>query len=495
MLMAPFWSSAPVAWDIKNEVWLKTAGGIDILAVVVVLGTALLQVRGIAESARFNNVVVVLKLVVLLLFILAGFVFLKPENYDPFIPPNTGTFGVYGWSGILRGSSVVFFSFIGFDALSCNAGEAINPQVTVPLATVITLTLCTVLYILAALVMTGLAKYTTLGTADPIAVAVNAAGPSLYWLRPIVKLGAIAGLTSVVMVQVLGQARIFWAMAEDGLLPPVFAKLHPVYRTPYVTTAFTGITAGIIAGLLPIDVLGEMVSIGTLFAFAIVCAGVMVLRRTQPDLPRPFRTPHANVTGTLGILTCVAQMFALPAGTWVRFIVWLLLGTCVYYMYSRHHVKPYGARRAALLGLPLDVFTKVEHAAIEAGRHNLTAALQVHNAVVDGSAEAVRATSAQAIVARYWRTVAQATAASVGGARRRSLGAVAAADAQRAVELEWPPLLGAAYEQVEAAQAAAPQVREWGGLLPSPAVSPRGRATGPPRSADYYASLHVESVG
>lgn len=354
IVVPPGLASAPVAFDIKTEKWLSTDGGIDALAITVVLLTSAIQIRGIAESARFNTIVVVLKIVVLLIFIFVGAGYVRPQNYTPFVPESTGTFGVYGWSGVLRGSSVVFFSYIGFDALSTNAGEAIDPQRTVPLATIICLGVCTALYIATAAVMTGMANYTKLSVADPIAVAVDAAGPDLLWLRPVVKLGAVLGLTSVVMVQMLGQARVFWAMADDGLLPKVFAKVHPKYRTPYVTTTFTAIVASFICGLLPIDILGEMVSIGTLFAFTVVCAGVIVLRRTQPELPRPFKTPYSPWVPLLGMITSMAQMAALPAGTWIRFIVWLLLGLLVFYFYSRKHAKPYALRRAMLLGLTAD---------------------------------------------------------------------------------------------------------------------------------------------
>jgi APA family basic amino acid/polyamine antiporter len=350
VVLPPAIAQAPWAFDVHTATWRRTDGLFDAPAVVVVVLAVALQVRGMSHTSRVNNAMVLLKLIVLALFITLGSFYVKPANYVPFLPENTGEFGVFGWSGVLRGSSVVFFSFIGFDALSCNAGEAINPQVTVPRATIITLVLCTALYVATSLVMTGLASYTTLGVADPIAVAVDAA-PALMWLRPLVKGGAIAGLSSVVLVQILGQARIFFAMASDGALPRVFARVHKEWGTPHVATCFTGLCCAVIAGLVPVTILGELVSIGTLFAFALVCAGVLVLRRTQPALHRPFRTPWVPAVPVAGIATSVVQMAALPVGTWLRFLVWLALGLAVYFLYSRSRMTPYETRRAALLGL------------------------------------------------------------------------------------------------------------------------------------------------
>jgi len=234
---------------------------------------------------------------------------------------------------------VVFFSYIGFDAVSTAAQEAKNPQRDMPIGILASLAICTVLYILMALVMTGLANYKTLDVPHPVFVAIAAAGPALAWMRPIVNIGAIAGLASVVLVMLMGQPRIFFSMARDGLLPPVFGKVHPKFQTPYVTTILTGVVAAVIAGYFPIGLLGELVSIGTLLAFVIVCAGVIVLRYRQPNLERPFRTPLVPLVPILGIISCGALMGSLPSDTWVRLIVWMVLGLLIYFLYGKSHSK------------------------------------------------------------------------------------------------------------------------------------------------------------
>jgi APA family basic amino acid/polyamine antiporter len=260
-------------------------------------------------------------------------------NWHPFIPPNTGEYGHYGWSGIVRGAAVVFFAYIGFDAVSTAAQEAKNPQRDMPIGILGSLAICTVLYILMSLVMTGLAHYTDLDVPHPVFVAIEKAGPALAWLGSIINIGAIAGLASVVLVMLMGQPRIFYSMARDGLLPPVFGKVHPRFKTPYVTTILTGIVAGIVAGLFPIGLLGELVSIGTLLAFVIVCAGIIVLRYKSPNLARPFRTPFVPVVPILGILICGYMMTSLPRATWERLIVWMIIGLAIYFFYSRSHSK------------------------------------------------------------------------------------------------------------------------------------------------------------
>jgi basic amino acid/polyamine antiporter, APA family len=305
---------------------------------VIALITGLLII-GIKESASFNNIMVIIKVAVILLFIAIGFYFIKGANWHPFIPKNTGEWGHFGISGILRAAGVIFFAYIGFDAVSTAAQEAKNPQRDMPIGILGSLTVSTILYILVAIVLTGVVSYTLLNVSDPVAVGVNAMGDSMFWLRPIIKIAALAGLSSVILVMLLGQPRIFYTMAKDGLLPPVFAKVHPKFKTPYISSLLTGAVAIVLAGILPISVLGELVSIGTLLAFTIVCVSIIVLRKTRPDLHRPFRTPWVPVIPALGALICMAQMLALPFDTWARLIAWMAIGFIIYFTYSIRHSK------------------------------------------------------------------------------------------------------------------------------------------------------------
>jgi APA family basic amino acid/polyamine antiporter len=351
-------AGSPWAYDPLADAWSRSGSVFNLPAALVCLLLTWLLVRGVRESAQLNNIVVVLKIGVLLLFVCVGAGYVKPANWEPFVPPEEGP-GRFGASGVLRGSAVIFFAYIGFDAISTAAAEARDPQRTVPLATLLSLGISTALYIAVALVMTGMVSYKLLDVPDPIAVALDSVGgESLRWVRPVVKVGAILGLTSVVMVQMLGQARVLFAMAEDGLLPPALARVHPTFRTPHVATALTGGCAALISGLFPLEVLGELVSIGTLLAFCVVCAATAVLRRTQPQLRRPFRAPlsdpRAPVVPALGVLLSFVNMCALPASTWLRLFVWILVGALVYFGYSRHRAKPYAARRARLLGFSLE---------------------------------------------------------------------------------------------------------------------------------------------
>jgi APA family basic amino acid/polyamine antiporter len=310
---------------------------INVPAMFVVAVIAVLLVIGIKESANFNNVMVIAKLAVIVLFIGIGFMFVKHANWVPFIPKNTGVSGHFGWSGILRGAGVIFFAYIGFDAVSTAAQETKNPQRDMPIGIMGSLGISTILYILVAIVLTGIVSYTTLNVSDPIAVGVNAMGSSMFWLRPIIKLAAIAGLSSVVLVMLMGQPRIFFSMAKDGLLPEIFAKVHPKFKTPYISTILTCTVALIIAGTLPISILGELVSIGTLLAFAIVSISIIVLRKTKPDVPRPFRTPFVPVVPFLGAFVCFYLMASLPLDTWIRLFVWMAIGMVIYFTYSRKH--------------------------------------------------------------------------------------------------------------------------------------------------------------
>jgi len=314
-------------------------GVINLPAMILVGLMTVLLVLGIKESARFNNIIVIVKLAIVLLVIGFGFMYVNSDNWRPFIPENTGTFGEFGWTGIVRGAAVVFFAYIGFDAVSTAAQEAKNPQRDMPIGILGSLAICTVLYILMALVMTGLTSYTNLDVPHPVFVAIAAAGPALAWLRPIINIGAIAGLASVVLVMLMAQPRIFYSMSRDGLLPPMFGKIHAKYQTPYITTIMTGAVCAVIAGLFPIGLLGELVSIGTLLAFVIVSAGIIVLRRKSPELPRPFRTPLVPLVPILAILICGYMMFSLPSDTWVRLLVWLGLGLLIYFLYGKAHSR------------------------------------------------------------------------------------------------------------------------------------------------------------
>ena len=346
---APYTHVAPPdagfnVWRLFTEGWSATGAVLNVPAMFIVAVITILLIVGISESATFNNVVVVIKLVVVLLFIAFGMAYINRENWEPFIPPAAGE-GKYGWDGVVRGAGVIFFAYIGFDAVSTAAQEAKNPQRDMPIGIIGSLIICTVLYIAVALVLTGIVKYTELNVPDPIAVGINAAGPDLAWLRPVVKLGAIAGLSSVILVMLLGQPRIFYSMSKDGLLPAVFSVVHPKFRTPWLASALTGVAAMVFAGLLPIGLLGELVSIGTLLAFAIVCAGVLVLRYTDPDRPRPFRTPLVPFVPVAGIAACFYLMLGLPVDTWARLIVWMALGLIIYFLYGKSHSKVQRAAR------------------------------------------------------------------------------------------------------------------------------------------------------
>jgi APA family basic amino acid/polyamine antiporter len=307
-------------------------------AFIVALMTTLLVI-GIHESAKFNNVVVAIKLVVIALFIGFGLFFIKLANWSPFLPANTGTFGEFGWSGVLRGAGIIFFAYIGFDAVSTAAQEARNPQRDMPIGILGSLGICTVVFILMAGVLTGIMKYTHLNVPDPIAVAVNAAGPGIAWLRPFIKIGAIAGLSSVVLVLLMAQPRIFFSMARDGLLPKGFARVHPRFKTPYIPTILTGIVAIFASGLLPLNILGQLVSIGTLLAFLIVCIGVLFLRYRHPEIPRIFRTPWVPFVPVAGALITLLQMVFLPLDTWLRLILWMAVGLVIYWTYGRRHSR------------------------------------------------------------------------------------------------------------------------------------------------------------
>jgi APA family basic amino acid/polyamine antiporter len=332
-------------------------GGFNLVAALAIAAVSTLLVIGIRESARFNDAAVFVKLIVVFVFIVAGAHFLlnapdlARENWTPFIPPNSGTFGEFGWSGILRGAGVIFFAYIGFDAVSTTAQEAKNPQRDLPIGIIGSLVICTVLYILVSGILTALVPYSQLNVAEPVAVGVERMGYAALTL--VVKIGVIAGLSSVMLVTLLSQPRIFYAMSNDGLLPPIFGRLHPRFRTPWVATILTGIACTAVAGLVPLALLGQLVSIGTLLAFVIVCAGVWYLRVKEPARERPFRVPLVPLVPILGIVSCFGMMAGLPLDTWLRLIVWLAIGLVIYFAYSRHHSvlrKSRSSRRGAAAG-------------------------------------------------------------------------------------------------------------------------------------------------
>jgi APA family basic amino acid/polyamine antiporter len=321
----------PYAWTHAPGV----GGKLNLLAMVGVGLVAWLLTVGVRESARVNAVIVAVKLAVIAVFLAVGVGHIHPANWHPFLPANTGKFGSFGLSGVLRGAGVLFFAYVGFDAVSAAAQEARDPQKDMPVGILGGLTLCTILYVAVGAVLTGVVSYKALGVGDPIAVGVNAMG--LHWLAVVVKVGIVLGLSSVMLVLLYGQTRIFYTMSRDGLLPGIFHALHPRFGTPANATALLGVVIALLAGLTPIKLLGEMVSIGTLFAFILVCAGVLYLRHARPELARPFRCPGVPAVPILGILVCLYLISGLPLPTMVRLVVWLLLGLALYFGYSRHH--------------------------------------------------------------------------------------------------------------------------------------------------------------
>ncbi len=330
----PHWMAAPPA----------SGGVVDLPAAAIVVAVTLLLVGGISQSAKVNAVIVAIKVAVVLTVVGLGAFYIDPANYHPFVPANTGSFGAFGWSGVLRGAGVVFFAYLGFDAVSTTAAEAKDPQRTMPLGILGSLAVCTVLYAGFAIVLTGMVNYKDMAhDAAPVATAIGRT--PFAWLQVTVKLGVILGFTSVLLVGLLGQSRVMFAMARDGMIPAVFSRVHATRKTPWVAhVVMMGLTA-LLAGFVPVEVLSRMTSVGTLLAFAIVCGGVLVLRVREPERPRPFRVPGSPVVPLLGIGTCLAMMLSLPGETWVRLGAWFALGAVIYATYT--HRRASAARAAA----------------------------------------------------------------------------------------------------------------------------------------------------
>lgn len=326
-------------------------GIINIPAMLIVVLMSLFLIRGTEGSSIFNGFIVFLKIAVILIFVILGWQFIQVENYTPYIPENTGKLGEYGFSGILRGAAVVFFAFLGFDAVSTAAQETKNPKRDMPIGILVSLLVCTLLYVLFAHVMTGVAHYTEFGGQQgiaPVAVAIEHMGapdasgviqPAFPWLNKAIILAILFGYCSVIMVTLMAQSRVFLSMSHDGLLPPFFSKIHSKFRTPAHSNVLFMILVGLMAAFIPAQVAGEMTSIGTLFAFTLVCAAILIVRKTMPNVHRAFKTPFVPAVPILGILTCLCMMCFLPADTWIRLVLWMLIGLDIYSCYGIKHSK------------------------------------------------------------------------------------------------------------------------------------------------------------
>ena len=349
-------------------------GVVNVPAFLIVALMSVFLIRGTEGSSIFNGIIVFLKVSVVLVFVVLGWKYIRMENYTPYIPANTGTLGEFGFSGILRGAAIVFFAFLGFDAVSTAAQETKNPKRDMPIGILMSLGVTTVLYMLFAHVMTGVVNYTAFdGQAGiaPVAIAIDHMGqagadglihPDYPWLNRAIVLAILMGYCSVIMVTLLGQSRVFLSMSRDGLLPPLFSHIHETYRTPARSNLLFMVLVGLLAAFVPASVAGEMCSIGTLFAFSLVCAGVLIVRRTMPDAPRSFKTPWVPFVPIGGIITCVVMMVFLPADTWIRLVLWMLIGLDIYVHYGIKHSKlePMRAHRKGetalnLIGIALSV--------------------------------------------------------------------------------------------------------------------------------------------
>jgi APA family basic amino acid/polyamine antiporter len=332
------WVSAPFDWK-GGWHFSRTSTYINLPAVLVTAGCTLVLLAGVKTSAVVNNVIVVAKVIAILVVVFVGAAHMHPSLWHPYIPQNTGVYGVYGWSGVFQGTAILFFAYIGFDAVSTMGQEVRNPQRAVPLSLLLGLGICAVLYLAVSFVVTGLVSYKDLDVPDPLYLVLDRTGRSVLWAKSLVGLVALVGLVSVLLVTLMGQVRIFYAMGRDGLLPAAFARVHLRTRTPHVGTIVTGVVSCIAAGVLPLDVLADIISMGTLLAFGIVCGGVLVLRRTRPDLPRPFKAPGGIWVPLAGALCCAGLMATLPSLARKGFLVWLVIGLAVYVLYGATRSK------------------------------------------------------------------------------------------------------------------------------------------------------------
>ncbi len=333
-----FLSKAPIAHNPATG-WISTGAWFDLPAMLIVLLVGSLVAIGIKAAASVNNILVVIKIGIIILFIVCGFAFVKAENLIPFVPANTGVFGQYGWSGVFRGASVIFFAYLGFDMLSTLGQEAKKPQRDLPVGMIGSLLISTIIYIFIGVVLLGVVSYLKLNVADPLAVAVNAYGPNFIWLRFVLKISIVIGLISVVLVQILASSRVLLTMSNDGLIPKVFGAIHSKYATPLFSTWMVALFCACIAGVFPVGILGQLTAMGALLAFAIVCLGILILRYTNPKLERPFKVPFVPWIPLLGGVACIFQMVVMPAITWVQLTIWMVVGAFIYFGYGIRRSK------------------------------------------------------------------------------------------------------------------------------------------------------------
>ena len=329
--------NAPYIQDANNHL-VSTHALINLPAVLIIAAMSYVCYIGVSHTARANAIMVTLKVAIIVIFMIAGLKYVDTSNWHPYIPHNTGKFGHFGWTGVLQGAAIIFFSYVGFDTASTTALEARNPQRDLPLGILGALLISTLLYVGMSAVMTGMVPYTNLDVDEPVARALDA-HPQLQHLGLLLKAGIIIGMTSVILGSLLGQPRILLSMADDGLLPPVMRRCHPRYKTPHIATIVTGVVAALFAGFFPLDVLADLISIGILLAFAVVCLGVLIMRKMRPDAPRPFRVPWAPFTCVLGTVVCLGMTLALPNAVWVRLVLWTALGMAIYALYGYRHSR------------------------------------------------------------------------------------------------------------------------------------------------------------